>query len=38
MYVKPGDKIDLSLKSNGVYFIEFSNGKEKIIERLILNR
>ncbi len=31
-------KIDLSLMKNGVYFIEFSNGKEKIIERLILNR
>ena len=31
-------KIDLSSKSNGVYFIEFSNGKEKITERLILNR
>ena len=31
-------KIDLSSKSNGVYFIEFSNGEEKIIERLILNR
>ena len=31
-------KIDLSSKSNGVYFIEFSNGEEKITERLILNR
>ena len=31
-------KIDLSLMKNGVYFIEFSNGKERIIERLILNR
>ena len=31
-------KIDLSSKSNGVYFIEFSNGNEKITERLILNR
>ena len=31
-------KIDLSSKSNGVYFIEFSNGKQKITERLILNR
>ena len=31
-------KIDLSSKSNGVYFMEFSNGEEKITERLILNR
>ena len=31
-------KVDLSSKSNGVYFIEFSNDEQKIIERLILNR